>query len=121
MIDTLMDPKIWLILVAFVHAIVGIIIPTDWSKDSNKMMAGFFLLTSITMLYAGFCLDGEEQARLALVIGGPVWVWFVVCCSMSLEFNMGKELMVMTWKENAPPLILWGLVALTGLLESGWI
>jgi hypothetical protein len=29
--------------------------------------------------------------------------------------------MVMTWKENAPPLILWGLVALTGLLESGWI
>ena len=38
MIDTLMDPKIWLILVAFVHAIVGIIIPTDWSKDNNKMI-----------------------------------------------------------------------------------
>ena len=121
MMDTLMDPKIWLILVAFVHAIVGIIIPTDWSKDNNKMMAGFTLLTSITMLYAGFCLDGEEQARLALVIGGPMWVWFVVCCSMGLEFDIGKQPMVMTWKENAPPLILWGIVALTGLLESGWI
>jgi len=118
---TLTDPKIWLILVAFVHAIVGIIIPTDWSKDNNKMMAGFTLLTSFTMLYAGFCLDGEEQARLALVIGGPIWVWFVVCCSMSLEFDIGKEPMVMTWKENIPPLLLWGIVALTGLLESGWI
>tara|TARA_B100000900_G_C20049702_1_gene501434 strand:+ start:174 stop:542 length:369 start_codon:yes stop_codon:yes gene_type:complete len=118
---TLTDPKIWLILVAFVHAIVGIIIPTDWSKDNNKMMAGFTLLTSFTMLYAGFCLDGEEQARLALVISGPIWVWFVVCCSMSLEFDIGKEPMVMTWKENIPPLLLWGIVALTGLLESGWI
>ena len=121
MMDTILDPKIWLILVAFVHAIVGIIIPTDWSKDNNKMMAGFTLLTSITMLYAGFWLDGEEQARLALVIGGPVWVWFVVCCSMELEFDIGKEPMKMTWKENLPPLILWGLVALSGLLASGWV
>lgn len=121
MMDTLLDPKIWLILVALVHAIVGVIIPTDWSKDNNKMMSGFVLLTSITMLYAGFCLDGEEQARLALVIGGPIWVWFVVCCAMELEFDLAKEPMKMTWKENAPPLILWGLVALTGLLESGWI
>jgi len=121
MIDTLMDPKIWLILTAVIHAFMGIIIPTDWSKDNNKMMAGFTLLTSITMLYAAFCLDGEEQARLALVIAGPIWVWFVVCCSMSLETDMGKEPMTMTWKANIPPLIVWGILALTGLLESGWI
>ena len=121
MMDTLMDPKIWLILVAFVHAIVGIIIPTDWSKDNNKMMAGFTLLTSITMLYGGFCLDGEEQARLALVIAGPIWVWFVICCSMQLEFDLTKEPTVMTWKDNIPPLVLWGILALVSLLESGWI
>ena len=121
MMDTLMDPKIWLILVAFVHAIVGIIIPTDWSKDNNKMMAGFTLLTSVTMLYAGFCLDGEEQARLALVIAGPVWVWFVIICAMGLEWNLGKESQVMNWKVNAPPLLLWGILALTGLLNSGWV
>ena len=41
--------------------------------------------------------------------------------AMELEFDLAKEPMKMTWKENAPPLILWGLVALTGLLESGWI
>ena len=121
MMDILTDPQTWLVLVALIHAVVGVILPTDWSKDSNKMMGGFVLLTSVTMLYAGFCLDGEEQARLALVIAGPIWVWFVVCCAMGLEFDLTKEPTKMTWKENAPPLILWGLVALTGLLESGWI
>jgi hypothetical protein len=40
---------------------------------------------------------------------------------MGLQFDIGKEPMVMTWKENAPPLVLWGMVALTGLLGSGWI
>ena len=121
MIDTLMDPKIWLILVAFVHAIVGIIIPTDCATDSNKILSGIIKHTSITMLSAGLRLERDDQARLAMVIAGPVWVWFVVCCAMGLEFDIGKEPMVMTWKDNAPPLILWGLVALTGLLESGWI
>ncbi len=121
MMDTLTDPQTWLVLVALIHAVVGVILPTDWSKDSNKMMGGFVLLTSVTMLYAAFGMDGEEQARLALVIAGPIWVWFVVCCAMGLEFDLTKEPTKMTWKENAPPLILWGLVALTGLLESGWI
>ena len=119
--DTILNPALWLALVALVHAVVGIIIPTDWSKDNNKMMAGFTLLTSFTMLYAAFMMDGEEQARLALVIAGPVWVWFVVSISMKLEFDIGKEPMVMTWKENAPPLVLWGMVALSGLLASGWV
>jgi|TARA_B100000768_G_C11258115_1_gene367431 hypothetical protein len=121
MMDTILNPTLWLALVALVHAVVGIIIPTDWSKDNNKMMAGFTLLTSFTMLYAAFMMDGEEQARLALVIAGPVWVWFVVSISMKLEFDIGKEPMVMTWKENAPPLVLWGMVALSGLLASGWV
>ena len=73
------------------------------------------------MLYAAFCLDGEEQARLALVIAGPVWVWFVIICAMGLEWNLGKESQVMNWKVNAPPLLLWGILALTGLLNSGWV
>ena len=121
MIDTILDPKIWLILVAIAHAVMGIIIPTDWANDTAKMVAGWMLLTTVTLVYAAFCLDGEEQARLALVIAGPVWIWFVVCISQGLEYTLGKESMTMNWKQNAPPLVLWGMVALTGLLESGWI
>ena len=32
-------------------------------------------------------MDGEEQGRMALVIAGPVWVWFLVCISQGLEYT----------------------------------
>ena len=121
MIDTILDPQIWLVLVALVHAVVGVIIPTDWKDDTSKMVAGFMLLTSVTMLYAAFMMEGEEQARLALVIAGPAWVWFVVCCSQGLEYTIGKEPEVFTFKQAVPPLVLWGICALSGLLGSGWV
>ena len=121
MIDTILDPKIWLIFVAAAHSIMGIILPTDWSKSNNKAMGGYLLLTAFTMLYAAFMMDGEEQARLALVIAGPVWVWFILSIMMELEIDMGEEPIVMTWKQNVPPLVLWGVLALSGLLASGWI
>ena len=35
--------------------------------------------------------------------------------------ELGKMQTTMNWKENAPPLILWGILALSGLLGSGWV
>lgn len=116
-----LDPQIWLVVVALIHAVVGVIIPTDWKDDTNKMVSGFMLLTSVTMLYAAFMMETEEQARLALVIAGPAWVWFVACCSMGLEYTLGKEPQKFSFKEAAPPLVLWGVCALSGLLSSGWV
>ncbi|RPG77199.1 MAG: hypothetical protein CBE08_000740 [Euryarchaeota archaeon TMED248] len=121
MIDTILNPQIWLVLVVLGHTIPGVIIPTNWANDTAKMVAGWMLLTSVTLIYAAVCLDGEEQARLALVIAGPVWIWFVVCVSQGFEYTLGKEPMTMNWKDNAPPIVLWGMLALTGLLKSGWI
>ena len=66
-------------------------------------------------------MEGEEQGRLALVIAGPVWVWFIISIVMELEITMGKDPMMMNWKDNAVPLLLWGLLALSGLMGSGWI
>ena len=121
MIDTILDPMIWLVIVGLAHAVMGVIIPLDWSDDTSKMVGGYMLLTTVTMLYAAFMMEGEEQARLALVIAGPVWVWFVIMCSQSLEWTMGENKTTMTWKENAPPLFIWGICALSGLLGSGWL
>ena len=39
MIDTILDPQIWLILVALVHAVVGVILPTEWEDDTNKLVS----------------------------------------------------------------------------------
>ena len=121
MIDTILDPMIWLVIVGLTHAIMGVIIPTDWSDDTSKIVAGFLCLTTGTILYTALMMEGEEQARLALVIAGPVWVWFVIICSQSLEWNMGENKTTMNWKENAPPLFMWGMCALSGLLGSGWL
>ena len=96
-------------------------VDTNWASDTAKMVAGWMLLTTVTLVYAAVCMDGEEQARLALVLAGPVWIWFVVCISQGLEYTLGKETMTMNWKDNLPPLLLWGLLALSGLLGSGWI
>ena len=81
MIDTILDPQIWLVLVAVVHAVVGVILPTEWEDDTNKLVSGWFLLTTVTMLGSAFLLEGEEMARMAVVIAGPVWVWFVIICA----------------------------------------
>jgi len=117
----ILNPKIWLILTALVHAVVGIILQTDWSDDPQVLIGGFMLLTSVTMLYIAFFTEGEDQARLTAVIAGPAWVWFVVTCAMGLTWQIGSgDAMEMTFAENIPPLILWGLTALSGVLHGNF-
>ena len=91
MIDTILDPQIWLVLVALVHAVVGVILPTEWEDDTNKLVSGWFLLTTVTMLGTAFLLEGEAMARMAVVIAGPVWVWFVIICAQGLEWKPGQD------------------------------
>ena len=116
-----LDPQIWLILVALGHTGPGVLIATNWANDTAKMVGGWMLLTSVTLVYAALGMDGEEQARLAVVLAGPVWIWFVVCITQGLEYTMGKEPITMNWKDNGPPVVLWGVLALSGLLASGWV
>ena len=78
-VKTVLNPKIWLIITALIHAVVGVMIELDMGNESQVIVSGWFLLTSVTMLYAAFCIEGEQQARLATVIAGPVWVWFIIC------------------------------------------
>jgi len=60
-----------LILIALIHAAVGVISQTDWGDDPQVLIAGFLLLTSVTMLYVAFFTEGQDQARLTTVIAGP--------------------------------------------------
>ena len=117
----ILNPKIWLILTALIHAVVGIILQTDWSDDPQVLIGGFMLLTSVTMLYIAFFVHGQEQARLTAVIAGPAWVWFVITCAMGLTWQIGSgDAMEMTFAENIPPLVIWGLTALSGVLHGNF-
>ena len=66
-------------------------------------------------------MEGQQMARMAVVIAGPVWVCVDNICAQGLEWNLGKVQTTMNWKENAPPLLLWGFLALSGLLVCGWV
>ncbi len=117
----ILNPKIWLILTALIHAVVGIISQTDWGDDPQVLIGGFMLLTSVTMLYVAFFIEGEDQARLTAVIAGPAWIWFVVACAMELTWQIGSgDTMEMTFAENIPPLAIWGLTALSGVLHGNF-
>ena len=117
----ILNPKIWLILTALIHAVVGIISQTDWGDDPQVLIGGFMLLTSVTMLYVAFFTEGQDQARLTAVIAGPAWIWFVVACAMELTWQIGSgDTMEMTFSENIPPLLIWGLTALSGVLHGNF-
>ena len=117
----ILNPKIWLILTALIHAFVGIISQFDWGDDPQVLIGGFMLLTSVTMLYIAFLTDGEDQARLTAVIDGPAWVWFVVSCAMGLTWQIGTgDAMEMNFADNIPPLLIWGLTALSGVLHGNF-
>jgi len=117
----ILNPKIWLILTALIHAVVGVISQTDWGDDPQVLIGGFMLLTSVTMLYVAFFTEGQDQARLTAVIAGPAWIWFVVACAMELTWQIGSgDTMKMTFSENIPPLLIWGLTALSGVLHGNF-
>ena len=106
---------------ALLHAAVGTILGTDWGDEPQVLIGGFMLLTSITMLYVAFFTTGEDQARLTAVIAGPAWVWFVVVCAMGLTWQVGSgDPMEMTFAENLPPIVMWGLTALSGVLHGNF-
>ena len=63
----------------------------------------------------------EDQARLTAIIAGPAWIWFVVACAMGLTWQIGSgDTMKMTFADNIPPLAIWGLTALSGVLHGNF-
>lgn len=114
-----LNPKWWLILNALGHTFIGTLLPMDPDNDNELMITGVMLVITVYMLYAAFLTTGRAQARLAAVIAGPIWVWFVVCIALGLEITYTTDgPYTFDFADNVPPLIFWGMTALTGVL--GW-
>ena len=114
----LQNPKWWLIITALVHTFVGVLLQMDPDNDNELMVAGIFLIIPVIMFYAAFMTDGRDRARLAAVIAGPIFVWFVLCIALGLEITYTTDAFSWELSDNVPPLVIWGMTALTGVL--GW-
>ena len=114
-----LNPKWWLIINAIGHTVIGVLLPLDPDNDNELMVAGVMLVITVYMLYAAYLTTGRAQARLAAVIAGPIWVWFVVCIALGLEISYTTDgPYTFDFADNVPPLIFWGMTARTGVL--GW-
>ena len=114
----LQNPKWWLIITALVHTFVGVLSQLDPDNDNELMVAGIFLIIPVIMLYAAFMTEGRDRARLTAVVAGPIFVWFVLCIALGLEITYTTDAVSWELSDNVPPLVFWGMTALTGVL--GW-
>ena len=110
----ILNPKIWLLVVAGGHtlaAILPVLSDQGLNLDETEVEYAVWRLVSmiIPMVFIAFTFTKEIQAKLATVIAGPVWVMFVVWTVMD-----GFQTLLI------PPLVLWGLLALSGVLHGNW-
>ena len=114
----LQNPKWWLIITALVHTFVGVLLQMDPDNDNELMVAGIFLIIPVIMFYAAFMTEGRDRARLAAVVAGPIFVWFVLCIALGLEITYTTDAFSWELSDKVTPLVIWGMTALTGVL--GW-
>jgi hypothetical protein len=110
----ILNPKIWLLVVAVGHTLATIL-PVLSDKGLNleetevEYAVWRIVALIIPMVFIALTFTKEIQAKVATVIAGPVWVMFVVWIALE-----GFETLLI------PPLVLWGLLALSGVLHGNW-
>ena len=114
LLKKILNPKIWLLVVAIGHSlatILPVLIDNGLDMGETEVEYAVWRIVSmiIPMVFIALTFTKEIQAKLATVIAGPVWVMFVVSIAME-----GFETLFI------PPLVLWGLLALSGVLHGNW-
>ena len=109
----LMDVKIWLIVLAFVHTLMGIIV--NYQQNGNiENLSNFMVLgcISVYILFAAFFESGNNQAKLAIVICLPFLILFII--SPTMKLNM-FDTPVAEMPQGFLPLFLWAMPILCSL------
>ena len=113
--DMIMKPKIWLIVIAVMHTIMGVIATyIIIGNTDNLALIIQFAFISVYLLYAAFMTEGQTQARLATVLCTPFVAWFIISAIMKLEM-FGVPVAEMPGA--LIPLTLWALPAVTGIMN----
>ncbi len=113
-LKNILNPKIWLLVVAGGHTlatILPVLSDKGLNLDETEVEYAVWRVVSmiIPMVFIALTFTKEIQAKLATAIAGPVWVMFVVW----IVIDGFQTLLI-------PPLVLWGLLALSGVLHGNW-
>lgn len=110
----ILNPKIWLLVVAIGHTlatILPVLSDKGLNLDETEVEYAVWRVVSmiLPMVFVAFTFTKEIQAKMATAIAGPVWVLFAIWIVMD-----GFQTLFI------PPLVLWGLLALSGVLHGNW-
>ena len=114
-LNSILNTKVWLLIIATMHMIMGVGASYVELGSEELAVIGFFAAVGFYLIYAGLMTEGQEQARLAAVLCGPIFVWFVIAAGMDLDMA-GQAAAPLP--ESILPMILWGMPALCGVM--GW-
>lgn len=121
------NPKYWLVIVCVPHTLFSALVPLSQSEVGSDTFtnATFGLLNTVVLVAIFLFTAGRSQARMVAVTAGAVFIWLLSMIAMdpsnNFDFNASLEPPFL-YKfsinlELAPPLLLWALLALSGLLH----
>ena len=84
--NKIMNTKVWLIIIAFMHTILGILMPMlEYGNIDNLGIFLYFLVLSMHLFYVIIFTENQTQDRLGVILCFPMVIWFVISSIMKLE------------------------------------
>ena len=126
-LKSMLNPNLWLLIVAIPHTLFGALVPMyQTSYASTEFSAASYGLVTAVMLLSIYLFNsGRSLARMTAFLGTSVFLW-IILVRMVAEgggFQVEAELTppfiysISLNIELAPPLILWGMLGLSGFLH----
>ena len=111
--NKLMNTKIWLIIIAFMHTCMGVLIPMlQYGNTDNLGILLYFFVLSAHLFYVIIFTENKTQDRLGVVLCAPVVIWFILSAFMKLEMY-GFPIAPMP--DALLPIIFWFMPVISGI------
>ena len=124
---SIFSPKVWIVIVAIPHTLFGALVPMyQTSYGSTEFNAASYGLVTAVMLVSIYLFSsGRSLARMTAFLGTSVFLWIVLVRMLAEGggFQVEAELAppfiysISLNVELAPPLLLWGMLAISGFLH----
>lgn len=126
-LKSMLNPNLWLLIVAIPHTLFGALVPMyQTSYGSTEFSAASYgLVTSIMLLSIYLFSSGRSLARMTAFLGTSIFLWIILVRMIADGdgFQIEAELtppfiyIISLNIELAPPLLLWGMLGLSGFLH----
>ena len=116
--NKIMNTKIWLIIIASMHTLMGVLVPLlQFGNMENLGVFLYFFVISIHLFYAILFTKNQNQNRLAIALCIPVIFWFIASAIMNLEMY-GFPIAAMP--DALMPIIFWSMPVISGIYNLNY-